>query len=162
MRDSQQWERGVSLTLTWDPFLPTGLPHPALIWLFVSNLICIFHKICDHHVQSLQSLLFLFFFLRERKKELIWGREEAEGKDLEEWREGKPWLSCNSWENKSFLKTNKVLCWCCSFGRGRSHRLLLCTVHKEQVDQWAAHRCNVYKFQIEAHGNRGAYWLHWH
>lgn len=105
----------------------------------------------------------ILFFLRERKEELIWGREEAEGKDWEEWREGKPWLSCNAWEkNKSFLKTNRVLCWCCSFGRGRSHRLLLCTVHKEQVDQWAAHRCNVYKFQIEAHGNRGAYWLHWH
>lgn len=37
-----------------------------------------------------------FFFLRERKEELIWVREEAEGKDWEEWREGKPWLRCNA------------------------------------------------------------------
>lgn len=42
---------------------------PSLDMIVCTQSYCIFHKIHDHHVQSLQSLLFLFFFKKKKGKE---------------------------------------------------------------------------------------------
>lgn len=54
---------------------------------------CIFHKIHDHDVQSLQSLPCLF--LKEKEGGVDLGERRGGGKRLRGV-EGKPWLRCNA------------------------------------------------------------------
>lgn len=66
------------------PFSAYWFASSSLDMIVCTQSYCIFHKIHDHHVQSLQSLLFHFFFLkkRERKEELIWEKRRGGGKRL--------------------------------------------------------------------------------
>lgn len=56
-----------SFAPAWDPLIPSGLPHPALIWGVVPGPIVI----CYGHIQLISSGGLLYFFLREMEEEWI-------------------------------------------------------------------------------------------
>ena len=46
-----------SFACSWDPFSPTGLPSPALIWLCVSHLTVTCYAVFGHHPWEAYLLL---------------------------------------------------------------------------------------------------------